>query len=79
LVRSLLEVGADNLNHVLSRFLSRFRILRHVVEDVIFHEFAHEAVYSTTGGGETAEYLRALLVAVQALEYGLELADDLLG
>ena len=50
-----------------------------MVEDVIFHEFAHEAVYSTTGGGETAEYLRALLVAVQALEYGLELADDLLG
>lgn len=78
-MRSLLEVGADNLNHVLSRFLSRFRVLRHVVEDVIFHEFAHEAVDRATGGGETAKDLRALLVAVQTLEYGFELADDLLG
>jgi hypothetical protein len=67
------------LNHVLGRFLGRFRILRHVVEDVVFHEFAHEAVDRATRGSETAKDLGALFIAAQALEYRLELADNLLG
>jgi hypothetical protein len=41
------------LNHVFSGFLGRFRILRHVIEDVVFHEFTHQAIDRPTGGGET--------------------------
>ena len=66
-MRTLFEISADNLNHVLSGFLGRFRIFRHVVEDVIFHELAHEAVDRPTGGSETAKDLGALFVAIRAL------------
>ena len=74
----LLQVSADDLNHVLRGFLGRFRILRHMVDDVVFHEFTHQAVNGSTGSSETAKNLGAWLVAVQALEYRLELADDFL-
>ena len=77
--RRLFKVRADNLNHVLSRFLAGFRILRHVVEDVVFHEFRHQAVDRTTRGSETAENLGALLVAIESLEYRLELPNDFFG
>ena len=39
-----------------------------MVEDVIFHEFADEAVDRASGCSETTEDLGALLVGVQALE-----------
>ena len=78
-MRTLFEISADNLNHVLSGFLGRFRIFRHVVEDVIFHELAHEAVDRPTGGSETAKDLGALFVAIQGFEYRLELTDDFFG
>jgi hypothetical protein len=50
-----------------------------VVEDVVFHEFRHQAVDRTTGSGEAVKNLGALLVAVQSLEHRLELPDDFLG
>jgi heme/copper-type cytochrome/quinol oxidase subunit 3 len=48
-----------------------------MVEDVVFHEFAHETVDRAAGGSETAKNLGALFVGVQALEYRLELTDNL--
>jgi hypothetical protein len=75
----LFKVRADNLNHVLSRFLARFRILRHVVEDVVLHEFSHEAVDRAPGSRETTKDLGALLVSVQPFEDGFELSNYLLG
>jgi hypothetical protein len=75
----LLKVRADDLDHVLRGFLCGFGILRHVVEDVVFHEFPHQAVGGATGGSETAKNLGALLVAIQSLKYGLELPDDFFG
>jgi hypothetical protein len=79
MVGPLLKIGANDLNHVLRGFLCGFRILRHVVEDVVFHEFPHQAVDRATGGSETAENPGALLVAIQSLECRLELPDDFLG
>jgi hypothetical protein len=75
----LFKVRADYLNHVLRGLFGGFRILRHVVEDVVFHEFRHQAVDRTTGGSETAENLGALLVAIESLEYRLELPNDFFG
>jgi hypothetical protein len=49
------------------------------VEDVIFHEFAHEAVDRATGGGETVKNLGALLIFIQPFKNGLELPYDFLG
>ena len=74
-----LEVSADDLNHVLGGFLCRFRILWHMVEDVVFHEFRHQTVDRTTGGCETVENLGALRIVIQRLEDRLELPDDLFG
>lgn len=76
--RSLLEVGADNLNHVLGSLFGGLRILGHVVEDVIFHQFAHQAVDGAPGGREAVKDLGALLVVIQAFENRLELTDDFL-
>ena len=76
---ALFEVCADNLNHVLSRLLRGFRIFRHMVEDVIFHEFAHQTVDGSAGSSETPKNFRALLVGIQSLENGFELPDDFLG
>jgi len=75
----LLQIGADDLNHVLRGLLRGFGILWHVVEDVVFHEFSHQAVDRATSSSETPKNLGALLIAVQALLYRLELPDDFLG
>ena len=79
LTRDLFEVGANYLNYILRCFLGGFRILRHVVDDVIFHEFAHQAVNGTAGSSEAPENFGALLVVVQSLKNRLELTDDFLG
>jgi hypothetical protein len=38
-----------------------------VVEDVVFHEFRHQAVDCSAGGSEAAENLGALLIVIQSL------------
>ena len=58
---------------------SGLRILGHMVEDVIFHQFAHQAVDGAPGGREAVKDLGALLVVIQAFENRLELADDFPG
>jgi len=68
-------VSADNLNHVLSRFLCGVRILRREAEVVVFDEFRYEAVDRTTDSREAVKNLRALLVVIPSLKYRLELAD----
>ena len=55
------------MNHVFGGFLGRFRILRHVIEDVVFHEFTHQAVDRATGGGETVKNLGALSSGPQSV------------
>ena len=67
------------LNHVLRGFLCGFGILRHVVEDVVFHEFPHQAVNRSPGAGETVKNFRALLIFIQSLQDRVELSDDLFG
>jgi hypothetical protein len=71
-------VGADNLNYVLRRFLGGFRILWHMVDDVVFHEFTHQAVDGTPGSSETTKNFRALLVVIQSFKNRFELPDDFL-
>ena len=79
LTRDLFEVGANYLNYVLRCFLGGFRILRHVVDDVIFHEFTHQAIDGTAGSSETPENFRALLVVIQSFKNRLELSDEFFG
>ena len=38
-----------------------------MIEDVIFHEFAHEAIDGATGGSETVKNLGALFIVIQSL------------
>jgi hypothetical protein len=71
----LLQVSANDLNDVLGGFFRGAGVLGHVVQDVIFHEFRHEAVDGAASGGEAAKHLGTLLVAIEALENRLELAD----
>ena len=75
LTRDLFEVGANYLNYILRRFLGGFRILRHVVDDVIFHEFTHQAVDGTAGSSEASKNFRALLVVIQSFKNRFELSD----
>jgi hypothetical protein len=75
----LLKIRANNLNYILRCFFGGFRILRHVVDDVIFHEFAHQAVDGTAGSSEAPKNLRALLIVIQSFKNRLELSDNFFG
>jgi hypothetical protein len=48
-----------------------------MVTDVIFHQFSHQTVDGSAGGGEALQHFRALFVIIQGSEDGFELADDL--
>jgi hypothetical protein len=74
-----LKVGPNNLNYVLGRFLGGVRIFRHVVDDVIFHEFTHQAVDGPAGSSKTPKNFRALFVIIQSFKDRLELSDDFFG
>ncbi len=64
---------------VVGGLFGRFRIAGHVVSNVVFHQFAHEAVDGAARGGQALQHFRALLIFVKAAEDTFELADDFLG
>jgi hypothetical protein len=77
--RGLLQVGAHDLDEIVGGFLRGFRFARHVVADVVFHQFAHKAVDGAAGGGEALQDFGAGLVLIQGAADGFELAHDFLG
>jgi hypothetical protein len=50
-----------------------------VITDVVLHEFRHQAVDSSTGGGQALESIRARIVLVEGAKDAFELADDFFG
>jgi hypothetical protein len=76
---SLLQVGSHNVNDVGGCFFRRFRIARHVVSDVVFHQLAHEAIDRTAGCGQALQRFGARLVFVECAKHAFELANDFLG
>ena len=48
-----------------------------MIADVVLHQFSHQTIDGSPGGGQTLQHLRALLVIVQGSVYGFELADNL--
>ena len=67
------------MDDIVSGFLRGLGIARHVVADVIFHEFGHEAVDGAASGREALEGFGARLVLVEGAQDAFELADDFLG
>ncbi len=51
----------------------------HVVSNVVFHQFCHEAVDGAASGGEALQNIGAGIVGVKGAQSAFELADDLLG
>jgi hypothetical protein len=76
--QSLFEVGAHNPNQIIDGLSGRLTVPRHVVADVVLHEFGHEAVNGTPGRRESLKNVRALFVVVESTQNGLELPDNLL-
>src|SRR5271154_3427042 len=76
---ALLQVAADDLNHVVGGFFGGFGVMRHVVADVILHKFAHQAVDGATRGGQALQSFGAGFVGIQCAEHAFELADHFLG
>jgi hypothetical protein len=75
----LLQIRSDNLNQIVGGFLGGFRVSRHVVADVVLHQFAHEAVDGAARGGEALQDLGARLVLIQGAPDGFELPHNFLG
>ena len=67
------------MDDIVGGFLRGFGIARHVVADVVFHEFGHEAVDGAASGGEALEGFGARFVLVEGAQDAFELADDFLG
>jgi hypothetical protein len=70
------EVGADDLDDVVGGFFGGFGVAGHVISNVIFHEFSHEAIDGAAGCGEALEGVGARLVFIEGAQNAFELADD---
>jgi hypothetical protein len=76
---SSFQVATDNLNDIVGGFFRGFGIARHVVADVVFHQFGHEAVDGAAGGSEALEGVGAGLILMERAKNAFELPDDFLG
>ena len=72
------QVRTDDLDHIVGGFFRGLGIARHVVADVIFHQFPHETVDGSAGGGEALENFGARVVIIEPAQNAFELANDLL-
>ncbi len=43
-LRPLFQIGAHDADQIIRSFFGRFAVSRHMVANVVFHEFGHEAV-----------------------------------
>ena len=75
----LFQVGANDLDDVVGGFLGRFGIAGHVIADMVFHEFGHEAIYGAASGGEALQGVGARFILVEGAKNAFELADDFFG
>ena len=74
----LLQIRAHNLDEVVGGFLGGFGFPRHVVADVVLHQFSHEAIDGAPRGGEALQDFAARLVLIEGAPDGFELPDNFL-
>jgi hypothetical protein len=74
---NLFKISADDLDDVVGGFFRRFGFARHVIANVIFHQFGHEAVDGAASRGEALENVSTGIIGVQGAKDAFELADDL--
>jgi hypothetical protein len=75
----LLQIRSHNLNQIVGGFFGGFCFSRHVIADVVLHQFAHEAVDGAARGGKALQDVGATLVLIQGATDGFELSHDFLG
>ncbi|HTC65548.1 MAG TPA: hypothetical protein VK685_00325 [Candidatus Acidoferrum sp.] len=74
----LFQISPHNPNQIVGSLFRRPAIPRHVVANVVFHEFGHEAVDRSPCGREPLKNICALFIIVECSQTGLQLPDDLL-
>jgi hypothetical protein len=75
---SLFEVCAHDADQIIDGLSGRLTVPRHVVANVILHEFGHEAVDRSPGRRESLKNVCALFIIVESTQNGLQLPDNLL-
>ena len=75
----LLQVGADDFDEVIGGLFGGLCLPRHMITDVVFHEFAHKAVDGSAGRREALKDVGTMGVFLERALNGFELADDFLG
>ena len=73
----LFQIRPHDFDQIVRSVLGRFCVARHVVADVVFHQFAHQAVDRATRGGQALQDFGARLVLIQGAPDSLELPHDL--
>ena len=79
LANQLLQVGADDFDEVIGGLFGGLCLPRHMIPDVVFHEFAHKAVDGSAGRSEALKDVGTMGVFLERALNGFELADDFLG
>jgi len=77
-VRPLFQVAAHDADKIMDSFFRRLAVSRHMVANVVFHEFGHEAVDGSPRSRKPLKHISALFVIVKSAQSGLQLPDDLL-
>jgi hypothetical protein len=75
----LFQIGADNFDEIFHGVLGRFTLRRHVMPDVVFHEFGHETADRSASRGEALQDVDARGIFVQGALGGFDLAANFLG
>lgn len=65
LMFGLLQIGADNLDHVVRRVRRGLRCTGHVVPDVILEQFLHQAIDRAPGSGQPLKNVGARRIFVK--------------
>ena len=73
----LFQVATHDANQIVHSFFGRFAFSRHMVANVVFHEFSHEAVDGSPCRRKPLKNVRALFVIIERTQNGLQLPDDL--
>src|ERR1700676_2911491 len=77
--RRSFQVSPDNLDQVVGGIFRGLCVSRHVIADVVFHQFGHQAVDGSLRCRQAMQDLGAGFVFVQRALHGLQLTDDLFG
>ena len=73
------QISADNLDEVVGRTFQGLTGSGHVIPNVVFHKFGHQAVDSSTRSREALKDIGARRIFVKSTEDRFELADHFLG